>query len=144
MADFVHQHMRDEGSEALLVLRPVIEDRPAVEPDHVGQARNVADTLMRQADALEQAEQVKQQSANAGEEIKKQLQIASQQGQEIIARATKTSDEIRAKAQDLAKKDADALVQRAREAIAAERDSAIDELRSEFQKNASREKRAAR
>src|SRR5512136_2804329 len=66
-------------------------------------------------ESLEQAEQVKQQSANAGEEIKKQLQTASQHGQEIIARATKTSDEIRAKAQDLAKKDADALIQRARE-----------------------------
>jgi F-type H+-transporting ATPase subunit b len=83
-------------------------------------------------ESLEQAELVRQQSANAGEEIKKQLQTASQQGQEIIARATKTSDEIRAKAQDLAKKDADALIQRAREAITAERDSAIDELRGEF------------
>jgi F-type H+-transporting ATPase subunit b len=83
-------------------------------------------------ESLEQAEIVKQQSANAGEEIKKQLQIASQQGQEVIARATKTSDEIRAKAQELAKKDADILIARAREAIEAERDSAIDELRGEF------------
>jgi F-type H+-transporting ATPase subunit b len=83
-------------------------------------------------ESLEQADIVKQQSANAGEEIKKQLQVASQQGQEIIARATKTSDEIRAKAQELAKKDADVLIDRAREAIKAERDSAIDELRSQF------------
>jgi F-type H+-transporting ATPase subunit b len=83
-------------------------------------------------ESLEQAEIVKQQSANAGEEIKKQLQVASQEGQQIIARATKTSDEIRAKAQELARKDADVLVARAREAIKAERDSAIDELRGEF------------
>jgi F-type H+-transporting ATPase subunit b len=83
-------------------------------------------------ESLEQAEAVKQQSANAGEEIRKQLQVASQEGQQIIARATKTSDEIRAKAQELARKDADVLVARAREAIKAERDSAIDELRGEF------------
>jgi F-type H+-transporting ATPase subunit b len=83
-------------------------------------------------ESLERAEIIKQQSANAGEEIKKQLHAASQQGQEMIARATKTSDDIRAKAQELAKKDADVLIARAREAINAERDSAIDELRSEF------------
>jgi len=83
-------------------------------------------------ESLEQAEVVKQQSASAGEEIKKQLQAASQEGQQIIARATKTSDDIRAQAQELAKKDADALIVRAREAIKAERDSAIDELRGQF------------
>lgn len=83
-------------------------------------------------ESLEQAEAVKEQSMHAEEEVKKQIQVASQQGQEIITRATQTSDEIRAKAQDLAKQDAEALIERARQAIKAERDEAIDDLRQEF------------
>ncbi|MDD5702179.1 MAG: hypothetical protein PHU23_09045 [Dehalococcoidales bacterium] len=69
---------------------------------------------------------------NAGEEVKKQLQAAAIQGQEIIARATQTSDDIRARAQDLARKDAEAIIEQARQAVKAERDQAIDELRQEF------------
>jgi F-type H+-transporting ATPase subunit b len=87
---------------------------------------------LRIKESLEQAEKVKEQSLKAGDEVKKQIMLASQQGQEIINRATQTSDEIRAKAQELAKNDADALIARAREAINAERDTAIDELRQEF------------
>jgi F-type H+-transporting ATPase subunit b len=83
-------------------------------------------------ESLEQAEAVKEQSRHAEEEVKKEIQSASQRGMEMIAQATKTSDEIRAKAQELAKQDAEALVSRARQAIKAERDGAIDELRQEF------------
>jgi F-type H+-transporting ATPase subunit b len=83
-------------------------------------------------ESMDMAENVKQQSLHAEEEVQKQLVAASQKGQELIAVATTTSDEIRAKAQDLAKKDADALILRARDAISAERDTAIDELRREF------------
>jgi F-type H+-transporting ATPase subunit b len=83
-------------------------------------------------ESIEQAEAVKEQSKHAEEEVRKQLQAASQQGQEVIARATKSSDEIRAKAQELARKDAEALIEKARLAIDAERSKAIDELRQEF------------
>jgi F-type H+-transporting ATPase subunit b len=83
-------------------------------------------------ESLEEAEKVKQQSVNAEDEIKKQIQVASQRGQEIIAQATKTSDDVRAKAQDLAKQDAEVLIEKARQAIKSERDGAIDELRQEF------------
>jgi len=48
------------------------------------------------------------------EEVKKQIQVASLKGQEIIAQAMKTSDEIRGQAQGLAKKDADAIIEKAR------------------------------
>jgi len=64
--------------------------------------------------------------------MKKQIQAASQQGQDIIGRATQTGEEIRAQAQDLAKKDAEVLIEKARQAIQSERDSAVDELRQEF------------
>jgi F-type H+-transporting ATPase subunit b len=83
-------------------------------------------------ESLEQAEIVKAQSLHAEEEVKKQIQAASQEGQVIIARATQTSEDIRANAQDLAKKDAEELVEKARQAIKAERESAVDELRQEF------------
>jgi len=86
----------------------------------------------RVKESLEQAEAVKEQSLKAEDEVKKQLQAASQKGQELIVQATQTSDEIRAQAQDLAKKDAEALIEKARQAIKAERDGALDELRQEF------------
>jgi F-type H+-transporting ATPase subunit b len=83
-------------------------------------------------ESMEQAESVKTQSTRAEEEVKKQIQAASQRGQELIAQATQTSDEIRAKAQDLAKQDAELLIEKARQAIKSERDAAVDELREEF------------
>jgi F-type H+-transporting ATPase subunit b len=86
----------------------------------------------RVKESLEQAELVKAQSQRSEDEVKKQIQAASQQGQEIIARATQTSEEIRAGARDLAKKDAELLIENARQAIKAERESAVDELRQEF------------
>jgi F-type H+-transporting ATPase subunit b len=90
------------------------------------------DRANRIKESLEQAEAVKEQSLHAEEEVKRQLHSASLQAQEIIARATQTSDEIRAKAQELARKDAEILIENARQAIKAERDQAIDELHSEF------------
>jgi F-type H+-transporting ATPase subunit b len=86
----------------------------------------------RVKESLEQAEIVKAQSARSEEEVKKQIQAASQQGQEIILKATQTSEEIRAGAQDQAKKEADLLIEKARQAINAERESAVDEIRQEF------------
>jgi F-type H+-transporting ATPase subunit b len=50
----------------------------------------------------------------------------------LIARASQTGDEIRKKAQEQAKLDAEALIVRARQEIKSERDGAIDELRREF------------
>jgi F-type H+-transporting ATPase subunit b len=83
-------------------------------------------------ESLEQAELVKAQSARSEEEVKKQIQAASQQGQEIILRATQTSEEIRASAQGQAKQEAELLIEKARQAINAERASAVDEIRQEF------------
>ena len=90
------------------------------------------DRAQRVKESMEQAEAVKNQSARAEEEVKKQIQAATQRGQELIAQATQTSDEIRAKAQELAKQDAEAMIEKAREAIQTERDAAVDELRQEF------------
>ena len=58
MPDLVDQHMADDVAERLLMLGPVVQDRTPVEPDHVGQAGDVAMALKGQAGALKQAEQV--------------------------------------------------------------------------------------
>src|ERR1700722_18954483 len=58
VADLVNQHMENDMAEGFVMFGPVIQDRSAVEPDHVGQPRNVLMAAERQADPLEQAEQV--------------------------------------------------------------------------------------
>ena len=83
-------------------------------------------------ESMEQSEQIKEQSALAEEEVKKQIEAVRQQGQEKIAQYTRTGEEIRQKAQEEAKAEADALIARARAEIQREHDEAIDELRKEF------------
>src|SRR4051794_31006372 len=58
MADLVNQHVADDMLQCFFVLGPVIEDRPAVEPNQIRQPGNVLIAAKRQADALKQAEQV--------------------------------------------------------------------------------------
>src|ERR1700730_10254270 len=58
MADLMHQHMCDDGAQGLIMLGPIVENWPAVEPDHVRHLRRRAFGAKRQADPLEEAEQV--------------------------------------------------------------------------------------
>ena len=37
VADFVDEHVGDEMAEGFLVLRPIIQKRPAIKPHHVGE-----------------------------------------------------------------------------------------------------------
>ena len=83
-------------------------------------------------EGIEQAESMKEQAASAEEEIKKQLDAAGKEGQERIARALRTGEEVKQKAQEEAKQEAEALIARARIEIKRERDEAIGELRQEF------------
>src|ERR1700730_11216249 len=57
VADLVDQHMAHDVAQRLLVLGPVIQDRAAVEPDHVRKSGNVAMGLMRKPNTMKQAEQ---------------------------------------------------------------------------------------
>src|SRR5260370_40382891 len=58
MADLVNQHVADDMAQRFLMFGPIIQDRPAVEPDHVGQPRDVLIAAKWQAYPNEQAEQV--------------------------------------------------------------------------------------
>ena len=83
-------------------------------------------------ESMEQTEYIKEQAAHAEEEAKKQIEAASKEGQEAIARAVRTGEVVRQQAQQEARQDAESLITRARGEIQRERDDAIDELRREF------------
>jgi F-type H+-transporting ATPase subunit b len=83
-------------------------------------------------ESMEQAETVREQSEQAEEQVKAQLAEASREGQERLQRAIKAGDDVRAKAQENAKAEAEALLVRARSEIQQERDEAINEVRRSF------------
>ncbi len=83
-------------------------------------------------ESMEQTEFINEQAAHAEEEVKQQLDAAAKDGQEIIARAGRTGEEARRRAQQEARQEAESLIARARTEIQRERDEAIDELRREF------------
>ncbi len=83
-------------------------------------------------ESMEQTEFIEEQAAHAEEEVKKQLEAAGRQGQEIIGRAAKTGEEVRRSAQQQAEQEVESLLARARTEIQRERDEAIGELRKEF------------
>ncbi len=83
-------------------------------------------------ESMEQTEYIKEQAAHAEEEAKRRIEAASKEGQEAIARAVRTGEEIRQQAQRGARQDAEALIVKAQAEIQRERDEAIDGLRREF------------
>src|ERR1700704_2677922 len=58
MADLMHQDVRDDGAEHFVMLGPVVQDRAAVEPDHVRHLHRRAFRAERQAYAMEQPHEV--------------------------------------------------------------------------------------
>ncbi len=83
-------------------------------------------------ESMEQTEVIKDKAEKAEEEIAKQLKEAGRQSQAVIDRGVRTGEEMRQKAQEEAKKEAEALLARARNEIRRERDGVIDDLRREF------------
>ncbi len=94
--------------------------------------RMLDERTRRVRESMEQAESIKAQAASAEEEVKKQLGAATREGQERIARAMRAGEELKQKAQEDARREAEALLNRARLDIQRERDEAIGELRKEF------------
>ncbi len=83
-------------------------------------------------ESMDQTELIKEQAAHAEEEVKKRLEAAGREGQEIVARAVRTGEETRKEAQQEARREGESLISRARMEIQRERDDAIDELRKKF------------
>jgi len=83
-------------------------------------------------ESMERTEFIKQQAERAEEEAKKRIDAAAKEGQEAVARAVRTGEEVKREAQQQARQEAEALIARARSEIQRERDEAIDDLRKEF------------
>ncbi len=83
-------------------------------------------------ESMEQTEFIKEQAARAEQETLKQIEAASKEGQEVIAKAVRTGEEVRQQAQQEARQEAESLITKARAEIQRERDDAIGELRKEF------------
>jgi F-type H+-transporting ATPase subunit b len=83
-------------------------------------------------ESMENTEYIKQQAERAEGEATKRIEAAAKEGQEAIARAMRTGEEVRQEAQQKAKTEAEALIDRARSEIQRERDEAIEQLREGF------------
>jgi F-type H+-transporting ATPase subunit b len=83
-------------------------------------------------EGLAAAEQSKEHAAEAEQEVARQLDEARHQGQALVAQAQETGTRLQEEARNQARREAELLLERARNEIALERDQAIAELRKEF------------
>ena len=83
-------------------------------------------------ESMEQAEQIKEQTARSEEQIKAHLETARKEGQGIIAQATEIGERLKEEARESARKETESLLDKAQAEIQQERDKTVDELRKEF------------
>ncbi len=83
-------------------------------------------------EGVDQAELAKEAAARAEEEVQRRLDEARKDGQLILAQAAEMGERLKAEAREEARREAEALIVRARAEIGMERDEAIDRLRQEF------------
>ncbi len=98
--------------------------------------RPILDLLDRRAqrvrEGLEAAEQSKEHAAQAEQEVALQLDEARRQGQALVTQAQEAATRIQDESRGQARREAEVLLERARNEIQLERDRAIAELRTEF------------
>ncbi len=82
-------------------------------------------------ESLPQAESVKQQAEVAEQETAKRIEEANASGQKIVGQAVQAAEEVKRRAMQDAKKEADALLVKAQAEIIQEKEEAISELRKE-------------
>ena len=83
-------------------------------------------------EGVDQAELAKEAAARAEEEVQRRLDEARKDGQLVLAQAAEMGERLKAEAREEARREAEALIVRARAEIGMERDEAIDRLRQEF------------
>ena len=81
---------------------------------------------------VDQAEQVKQELAQAEETVKGQIEAGRREGQAITAQAAELGERLKAEAREEARREAAAIVAQARVDIAREREDSLEKLRQEF------------
>ena len=83
-------------------------------------------------ESMKQADQIKEELAKVEEQVKAQLDTSRKEGQVILAQATQLGEKLKEEARVEAKKQAEAIVVKARADIEMERDKAIGEVRRQF------------
>ena len=83
-------------------------------------------------ESLEQAEKIKEQTSRSEEQIKAAVEAARKEGQAIIAQAAQIAAKIKEETKGDARKEAEVIINKAKDEIKLERDKSIGELRSEF------------
>jgi F-type H+-transporting ATPase subunit b len=98
--------------------------------------RPILEMLDRRAqrirEGLEAADQSKEQAAAGEQDVARQIDDARRQGQTLIAGAQDAATRIQEESRNQARREAETLLERARNEIQLERDRAIAELRREF------------
>ncbi|MCL2615838.1 MAG: F0F1 ATP synthase subunit B [Dehalococcoidia bacterium] len=82
-------------------------------------------------ESLEAGERAKAEAADAEKEVAKKIEEASASGQKIVDQAVKTADDVRHRAEQDARKQTDAMIEKARVEIAHEKEEAAADLRKE-------------
>jgi len=83
-------------------------------------------------ESLDQAERMKEEMARAEESVKAQIEAGRKEGMAIVAQASQTGNRLKEEARAEARKEAEALIARARAEIAMEREESFNQLRREF------------
>ena len=83
-------------------------------------------------ESLEAADTARQEAASSQEAIQEQITEASREGQRIMDQAREASERFRTEEMDKARQEAEAFVERAKQDIARERDTALQEVRASF------------
>ena len=82
-------------------------------------------------ESLDAGERARQDALDAEKEVAKKIEEASASGQKIVDRAVKAADDVRHRAEQDARKHADAMIDKARVEIAHEKEEALADLRRE-------------
>ena len=83
-------------------------------------------------ESLEAADTARQEAASSQEAIQEQITEARREGQRIMDHAREASERFRTDEMDKARQEAEAFVERAKQDIARERDTALQEVRASF------------
>ena len=83
-------------------------------------------------ESLDQADQVKQQTAEAEQTIKAQLDSARKEGQKIISQSEQIAERLKSEAINEARKEAESLIAKAHTEIQRQREKDMDDLRKQF------------
>jgi F-type H+-transporting ATPase subunit b len=86
----------------------------------------------RTQEGMELAEATKKEYEQARDEVQKQIEKGRQEAQAIIAQALQTGERLKAESREEATKQAQAIVDRTRTELEAERDKIVGDLRREF------------